>query len=79
VCWRIAVRDNGLGIDPEQAGKVFGLFERLHSKDHYPGAGIGLALTERIIDAHGGRIWAAPNAGRGTTITMTLPDDPSLR
>ncbi len=75
--WEIAVSDNGIGLEADLAERVFGLFERLHSKDRYPGAGIGLALCERIVDAHGGRIWAAPNPGRGTTITMTLPDAPT--
>jgi len=74
--WAVAVRDNGIGIEPAQAERVFELFARGHAKDRYPGAGIGLALCARIVEAHGGTIAAGANPDGGTTITFTLPDEP---
>jgi signal transduction histidine kinase len=71
--WEISVIDNGIGIEPELTDRVFELFERLHSKDRYPGAGIGLALCERIIDGHGGRIWVTSNLGRGRPSRCPCP------
>jgi light-regulated signal transduction histidine kinase (bacteriophytochrome) len=64
------VRDNGVGFNVN--GKLFGVFERLHSGADYPGHGIGLAVTKRIIERHGGRIWAESAPGQGTTIRFTL-------
>jgi PAS domain S-box-containing protein len=71
--WRFIVADNGLGIDPAQAERVFGMFERLHAEDQYGGTGIGLAICKRIVERHGGRIWWEPNAGGGTAFHFTLP------
>lgn len=72
--WVIAVRDNGIGIDPEKAADVFQIFRRLHSQEQYPGTGIGLAVCKRIVERHRGRIWAQPNEhGRGTTFAFALP------
>jgi light-regulated signal transduction histidine kinase (bacteriophytochrome) len=70
--WRFTVADNGIGIAPDDVDKVFGLFARLHSKDDYPGAGIGLALCKKIVEAHGGRIWIEPAGGGGTIVGFTL-------
>jgi light-regulated signal transduction histidine kinase (bacteriophytochrome) len=71
--WLVTVADNGIGIAPEFAEKVFVLFQRLHAKQTYPGTGIGLALAKRIVEYHGGRIWLDTERRDGTTIRFTLP------
>ncbi|HKP56132.1 MAG TPA: PAS domain S-box protein [Polyangiales bacterium] len=69
----VSVRDRGIGIDPRYQHKLFGLFEKLHS--HTEGTGIGLALVKRIIEVHGGKVWAeSAGEGRGTTVSFTLPN-----
>ena len=70
--WRIRIVDNGIGFDPRYAERIFGLFKRLH-RDKYPGTGLGLAICKRIIERHGGTIWAESTAGVGSTFTFTLP------
>ena len=72
-CWRISVRDNGIGIRVEDSERIFEVFKRLHAADRYPGSGIGLSVCKRIIERHRGRIWAQPNAEGGATLTFTLP------
>lgn len=71
--WAFAVADNGIGIEPDYAERVFGIFERLHSREDYSGTGIGLALCRKIVEFHDGRIWVDPSVPVGTTIRFTLP------
>ncbi len=73
--WTVSVLDDGIGVDPAQAERVFAVFHRLHSRERFPGTGIGLAISERIVHRHGGRIWVEPGpGGRGSAFRFTLPD-----
>lgn len=69
----ISVSDNGIGIDPEFADKVFVIFQRLHTREAYTGTGIGLAMCRKIVEYHGGRIWLDTSYTAGTRLSMTLP------
>jgi light-regulated signal transduction histidine kinase (bacteriophytochrome) len=78
--WRFAVADNGIGIAPDYADRIFVIFQRPHGKDAYPGTGIGLAMCRKIIEYHDGTIWLDTTYRDGTRFLFTLPaltDDPT--
>jgi light-regulated signal transduction histidine kinase (bacteriophytochrome) len=70
--WTFSVSDNGIGISPDDAETVFAAFQRLHTREEYPGNGIGLAICKKIVECHGGKIWIKAQPEGGTSFKFTL-------
>ena len=73
--WAFAASDNGIGFDPQFGERIFQMFQRLHTRAEYPGSGMGLAISRKIVERHGGRMWAEAEEGRGARFCFTLPRD----
>jgi light-regulated signal transduction histidine kinase (bacteriophytochrome) len=71
--WELSCADNGIGVEPQYAGRIFVIFQRLHTKEAYAGTGIGLALCRKIVEYHGGRIWLDTGYEGGACVRFTLP------
>lgn len=77
--WRITMRDDGIGVAKENHDRIFGMFQRLHTQDDYPGSGLGLATCRKIVELHGGKIWIESKIDQGTAVHFTLPVPKSMQ
>ncbi|PZD75108.1 Phytochrome-like protein cph1 [Acaryochloris thomasi RCC1774] len=77
--WRFSITDNGIGIDLEECDRIFKIFKRLHTQQEFAGTGMGLTVCEKIVDRHGGKIWAESQPGAGATFWFILPQNPPER